>query len=183
MFYDKSDPDFPNWWEVIYEGEAAAELSESVQGDAEGVGVEAETHADSVDSDERAGDSEAAESPAIRYIRDEDDEEEDLAPRFSKKDEEHVNAEEGPVYEAGSEYDREVVCRVWEFAEAIQGNDSDLWRKDEYGNWIYRLDYGKHDSEFGWEIFDPAPGRRERGVYALRPLQWESFVKHFDSRG
>ena len=183
MFYDKSDPGFPNWWEVIDEGEAASESSESVQEDAEEAGVEAETHAYTVDSDERTGDSEAADSPAIRYITDEDDEEEDLAPRFSKKDEENVKDEEGPVYEAGSEYDREIVCRVWEFAEAMPGNDSDLWRKDEYGNWIYRLDYGKHDSEFGWEIFDPAPGRRERGVYALRPLQWESFVKHFDSRG
>ena len=46
MFYDKSDPDFPNWWEVIDEGEAASESGESVQGDAEGAGVEAETHLD-----------------------------------------------------------------------------------------------------------------------------------------
>jgi len=93
MFYDKSDPGFPNWWEVIDEGEAASESSESVQEDAEEAGVEAETHAYTVDSDERTGDFEAADSPAIRYITDEDDEEEDLAPRFSKKDEENVKDE------------------------------------------------------------------------------------------
>lgn len=157
MFYDNSDPDFPNWWEVIEQNKSAS---------------------DSHDSPSDA-DADSVESPAIRYVEDQ----EELAPRFSKQDEEHVEDEEGPAYQVRGEYDREIVCRVWEFAEPVPGNDSDLWRKDEYGNWIYRLDYGKRDSEFGWEIFDPAAGRQERGVYAMRPVQWENYVKQFEAQG
>ena len=47
-------------------------------------------------------------------------------------------------------YDREVIDRVWRQAGEIAGNDSALWRKDECGAWIYRLDYGRRHSDFGW---------------------------------
>lgn len=76
-------------------------------------------------------------------------------------------------------YDREVVESVWNFAEVIRGNDPDLWRKDEWGNWIRRLDYGSRDSQFGWEIFDPGIGRHSQGVYAMRPMQWVSFLEQY----
>ena len=38
--------------------------------------------------------------------------------------------------EAG--YDREVVERVWGYAQVIPGNDPAVWRKDEFGAWIHR---------------------------------------------
>jgi hypothetical protein len=72
-------------------------------------------------------------------------------------------------------FDREVVARVWQFAEAVPGNDSELWRKDECGAWIYRLDYGSR-SPFGWEIFDASLGRGHGGIAALRPLQWQNYL-------
>lgn len=75
-----------------------------------------------------------------------------------------------------SGYDREVVARAWTRAEPVPGNDDALWRKDEHGAWIYRLDYGQRNSTFGWEIYDPSLGRGDGGVSALRPLQWQNYL-------
>jgi len=44
-------------------------------------------------------------------------------------------------------YERELIQSVWEFAEVVSGNDAELWRKDEFGDWIYRFDYGRRTSE------------------------------------
>ena len=78
-------------------------------------------------------------------------------------------------------YERELIQSVWEFAEAVSGNDPELWRKDEFGDWIYRFDYGRRSSEFGWEIFDPGVGRHAQGVYAMRPMQWQSYIRQYET--
>ena len=75
-----------------------------------------------------------------------------------------------------SGYDREIISRVWQFASTVDGNDPELWRKDEFGAWIQRLDYGNRHSEFGWEICDTSLGRGESGIVALRPMQWQNYV-------
>ena len=80
-----------------------------------------------------------------------------------------------------SGYERELIQSVWEFAEVVSGNDPELWRKDEFGDWIYRFDYGRRMSEFGWEIFDPGIGRHAQGVYAMRPMQWQSYIRQYES--
>jgi hypothetical protein len=72
-------------------------------------------------------------------------------------------------------FDREVVARVWQFAQVVAGNDPELWRKDECGAWIYLLDYASR-STFGWEIFDASLGRGHSGIAALRPLQWQNYL-------
>ena len=77
-----------------------------------------------------------------------------------------------------SGYDREIVARVWKFAATVDGNDPELWRKDEFGAWIQRLDYGNRRSEFGWEICDTSLGRGDAGIVALRPMQWQNYVDH-----
>jgi hypothetical protein len=69
----------------------------------------------------------------------------------------------------GAEYPRELVDAVWSEAEGIDGNDPELWRKDEFGAWIYRFDYGRHGSNFGWQI--AARGRD------LRPVHWQNAVE------
>jgi len=40
---------------------------------------------------------------------------------------------------------------VWSKAIVISSNDPALWRKDEFGAWIFRGDYD-NDSEYGWVI-------------------------------
>ncbi len=78
-------------------------------------------------------------------------------------------------------YAREVIQEVWELAEVVAGVDPALWRRDEFGDWIRRLDYGRRGSKFGWEIFDPGVGRHAQGVYAMRPMQWEAYVRQYET--
>ena len=44
-------------------------------------------------------------------------------------------------------YDAEIVRRVWGLAQVIQGNDPEVWRKDEFGAWIHRADYRNRHSD------------------------------------
>ena len=73
-------------------------------------------------------------------------------------------------------YPRDVVGRVWKLASAVEGNDPELWRKDEFGAWIHRLDYGDRQSEFGWEIADPPDGSHDMGVASLRAMHWQNYL-------
>ena len=72
-------------------------------------------------------------------------------------------------------YDRDLIDSVWSCAEEVAGNDPELWRKDEFGAWIYRFDYGRRNSEFGWEICDVNTGGNA-DLLALRPMQWQNYV-------
>ena len=93
-----------------------------------------------------------------------------------------VPEEEEPANDLFSRgYERELIQSVWEFAEVVPGNDPEIWRKDEFGDWIYRFDYGRRTSEFGWEIFDPGVGRHAQGVYAMRPMQWQSYIRQYET--
>ncbi len=49
-------------------------------------------------------------------------------------------------------YDRSIVNEVWDAAEVIPGNDSEIWRRDHYGSTICRSEYGNRASSFGWEV-------------------------------
>jgi len=56
-------------------------------------------------------------------------------------------------FATASSYDRSLVELVWAKADPIKGNDAELWRRDETGNWINRMDYGKR-SQYGWVIIE-----------------------------
>ena len=73
-------------------------------------------------------------------------------------------------------YDKLIVDHVWSLAQVIAGNDPAVWRKDEHGAWIHRLDYRNRRSQFGWEIIEHSFYLRRSGVEALRPLQWENYL-------
>jgi hypothetical protein len=89
-----------------------------------------------------------------------------------------------PIHSAASQasnwesqhYDRELLERVWEHGQEVQGNDSALWRKDEFGAWIHRLEYGNRRSEYGWEILDLTHSSSGGAVIALRPLHWQNYI-------
>ncbi len=78
-------------------------------------------------------------------------------------------------------YEREVIENVWQNAEIVPGTDPALWRRDEFGESVYRLDYGRRDSRYGWEVYDPGIGRRNEGVYAMRPVHWASYLRLHES--
>lgn len=64
-------------------------------------------------------------------------------------------------------YDRSIVEEVWESADIIPGNDSALWRKDEFGTTICRSEYGNRHSSFGWEISETNGGAYVGNLKAL----------------
>ncbi|CAN5214232.1 hypothetical protein BH23VER1_BH23VER1_07690 [soil metagenome] len=73
-------------------------------------------------------------------------------------------------------YPRETVLRVWGTAQPVEGNDPDLWRKDEFGAWLNRLDYGNRHSDFGWEIAGAPSSHSSAGLASLRPMHWQNYL-------
>lgn len=73
-------------------------------------------------------------------------------------------------------YDPQVIEHVWSLAQVIAGNDPAVWRKDEHGAWIHRLDYRNRRSQFGWEIAELGFYTRRVGVEALRPFHWQNYL-------
>ncbi|MBL9152972.1 MAG: hypothetical protein JNK37_10820 [Verrucomicrobiales bacterium] len=73
-------------------------------------------------------------------------------------------------------FDRAVIDAVWDGGVTIPGTDPALWRKDRYGAWMHRLDYGRRHCDFGWEIGEEERDRGLTGVEALRPLHWRNYL-------
>ena len=59
--------------------------------------------------------------------------------------------------------------KAWNSAATARGKDPDLYRKDPYGNLMYKPSYGK-TSEMGWEVDHITPKARG-GSDATRNLQ------------
>ena len=68
------------------------------------------------------------------------------------------------VVESRGRYDRSIVDEVWEQATQVNGNDSALWRQDEFGSMICRSEYGNRVSSFGWEIIETSSGSYQIGA-------------------
>ena len=65
---------------------------------------------------------------------------------------------------------------VWEKGITVINYDPHTWRKDQCGAWIYRSNYGNHNSSFGWEIDHQIlqDNGGDDNIDNLRPLQWEN---------
>ena len=61
------------------------------------------------------------------------------------------------------------IDKVWEKAQEISGLDPNLYRKDPYGNTMYKPSYGK-STHMGWEIDHIRPKSRG-GSDHIRNLQ------------
>tara|TARA_R110002096_G_scaffold33146_16_gene95917 strand:+ start:146 stop:733 length:588 start_codon:yes stop_codon:yes gene_type:complete len=195
MFYNNSEVEFPNWWEALndrsdqsqpsaangplYAAKSAAKSGAHLSGfSTAGSAGEASQEVGKVVVGEGVDDVD------FGNFSDDDVSEDGYSYPLSEAASDLIpSAMESAASFQGRGYDRDVVRNVWEFAEVVPGIDSDLWRKDEFGDWIYRLDYGRRSSEFGWEIFDPGVGRHSQGVYAMRPMQWQSFIRQYEVMG
>jgi len=58
---------------------------------------------------------------------------------------------------------------VWEKGQKVRGKNPDLYRKDKFGNTMYKPSYGKN-SEMGWEI-DHSKPQSKGGTDHLNNLQ------------
>lgn len=71
---------------------------------------------------------------------------------------------------------------AWENAHKIRGKNSELYRKDDYGNIMYKPSYGKQSS-MGWEV-DHIHPKAKGGTDSQRNLQavqWEENRKKSDT--
>jgi hypothetical protein len=78
----------------------------------------------------------------------------------------------------------EEIETVWQRGLEVFNYDRALWRKDECGAWIHRTDYGRRDSQYGWEI-GPITSQEPGGTDALsnlRPLHWQNNALESDGR-
>ncbi|GIK33278.1 MAG: HNH endonuclease [Armatimonadetes bacterium] len=76
-------------------------------------------------------------------------------------------------------FDNQTVDQVWNKGQVVANNDLKVWRKDAYGAWMKRTDYGNRNSQYGWEIdhIKPASFGGPDSLSNLRPLQWENNAK------
>ena len=49
-------------------------------------------------------------------------------------------------------FDDNLLNRIWEKAQRVEGYDPARFRKDACGAWIIREHYGDKESPFGWEV-------------------------------
>jgi 5-methylcytosine-specific restriction endonuclease McrA len=66
-------------------------------------------------------------------------------------------------------FTHDVLDKVWEKGRTIRGKNPDLYRKDIYGNEMYKPSYGK-TSEKSWEV-DHSKPQSKGGTDHLNNLQ------------
>jgi len=65
--------------------------------------------------------------------------------------------------------DKRLRDKAWEKARTVRGRDPDKYRKDPYGNVIYKPSYGRN-SGMGWEVDHTRP-RAKGGSDSTRNVQ------------
>ena len=68
-----------------------------------------------------------------------------------------------------SNFTQELLGRVWDKGQPIQGKNPDLYREDLYGNEMYKHSYGKTSAK-GWEV-DHSKPQSKGGTDHLNNLQ------------
>lgn len=74
------------------------------------------------------------------------------------------------------------IDNVWNNATKIRGKNPNLYRKDDYGNPIYKPSYGK-TSDMGWELDHKYPKSKGGSDSSrnLQAVQWEENRKKSDT--
>jgi len=71
--------------------------------------------------------------------------------------------------------EEETIQTVWNKGAIPIPEEAAHWRQDPCGAWIARSQYGRRDSEYGWEI-DRLDPDGDDSPDNLQPLQWENHV-------
>lgn len=66
-------------------------------------------------------------------------------------------------------YSDERIEKIWNKGSKIRGKDPNLYRKDKYGNKMYKHSYGK-DTPMGWNV-DHSKPKNKGGTDHLNNLQ------------
>lgn len=76
----------------------------------------------------------------------------------------------------GKAFGDTTVGEVWERGRPIDRFDQNVWRYDRCGKPMKFSDYGKTDSEHGWEVdhIKPVANGGTDDLSNLQPLQWDN---------
>jgi hypothetical protein len=79
-------------------------------------------------------------------------------------------------------FSEEKIWQIWDKAYQITISDAPMWRKDECGAWIRRIDYENPGSQYGWvaDYITPESEGGSDDISNLRPLQWENILRKKD---
>lgn len=69
----------------------------------------------------------------------------------------------------GNNFTDERLDQIWDKGQTIRGKNPDLYRKDIFGNEMYKHSYGKN-SEMGWNV-DHSKPQSKGGTNHLNNLQ------------
>lgn len=70
------------------------------------------------------------------------------------------------------------IWQIWDKGQIVPGNDPLMWRKDQYGAWIFRRDYKNDFSEYGWEIVCANPKMdKTDDIWNLAPMNCKNTKK------
>jgi len=75
-----------------------------------------------------------------------------------------------------SPFPEEIIHLVWSKAPRDNRKDPENWRRDHFGRYIRKEDFGKRKSRFGWVIdfIIPAVFGGTNSIDNLRPLNWQN---------
>ncbi len=76
----------------------------------------------------------------------------------------------------GNKFEKININFVWLKATTIPGCNPEIFRKDIFGAWIKKSQFGKVDSQYGWEIDHIKPVEKKGLDYLdnLQPLHWKN---------
>lgn len=79
-------------------------------------------------------------------------------------------------FNAPSPFPEEIIRLVWSKAPADKTKDPGTWRRDHFGRYIRKNDFGNRKSRFGWVIdfIIPAVFGGTNSIENLRPLNWQN---------
>lgn len=82
------------------------------------------------------------------------------------------------------EWTHEQKSAVWNKGTPVDGNDPNIYRKDQCGAWMKWADHGNRNSQYGWEIdhITPKANGGSDALSNLRPLQWGNNASKSDGR-
>lgn len=83
----------------------------------------------------------------------------------------------------GRSFSQETIDKVWSKGSEIQKYDSGVWRYDICGLPMKYSEYGKTDSNNGWEVdhIKPVAKGGSDDLINLQPLQWDNNRKKSDT--